>query len=158
MEDEPTDKGPGSKVGQGLKTGPRQIHALDKKVQALELRRAGKSYRTIASMLDVPCQSLIYKWVSEAMEETRKVARETAEEIKQQELERLDAIYEQMFTMAESGDSKAAGVCVQVCKRRSELLGLDATKQIEVGHFLKSYTVKDCSPDAFPEPPKPEDE
>jgi len=109
-------------------------------------------------MLEVSCQSLVYKWVSEAMEETRRLARETAEEIKQQELERLDAIYEQMFTMAESGDSKAAAVCVQVCKRRSELLGLDATKQIEVGHFLKSYTVKDCSPEAFPEPPKPADD
>lgn len=138
------------------KTRPMNINAAETQIQAVTYRKQGKSYREIARLLGLSNPGNAHRFVVEALRETREQCKEEADDLRQQELERLDAIYEAMFKEAEAGNEKAAAVCVQINKRRCAMLGLDAPQKIEA-QFVKGYSLPDCSPDAFPDPPKPED-
>jgi transcriptional regulator len=137
------------------KTRPVNIYRADKQIEAVNYRKQGKSYRAIAALMQEDVAN-VFRMVQQALRETREKCNEEAADLRQQELERLDAIYEAMFKEAEAGNERAAAVCVQINKRRCAMLGLDAPQKIEA-QFVKGYSVPDCSPDAFPDPPKPED-
>ena len=135
-------------------TQPQNIHRLEREEQALEYRRQGMTYRQMAPLLGLSNQGDAYRLVKSAMDRMRADCNESAYQLRQQELDRLDGIWEGMYPLACQGDEKAASVCVKISARRAALCGLDRPQQIE--HTVsKMYAVKDASPDcpAWPSAP-----
>jgi hypothetical protein len=108
--------------------------------KALELRKAGKSYRQIAAELSIDVETA-YRDLQACFLEL-KGGRESIEELRDLELARLDrylAALELSITGAPSceecgrSDVKPIEAAVRISKRRGELKGLDApTKHQEV--------------------------
>ena len=107
----------------------RRINAHDRHLKALELRKAGATYRAIAEQLGYAQPRGAHKAVSSALKAT---LREPAEELRTLELERLDAMALALWRRAQAGDEKAVDRCLRIMERRARLLGLDAAAKTEV--------------------------
>lgn len=112
----------------GKKRTERQALARDRQVRALELRKAGWDYATIAEQLGYSSGSGAHKAVCAGL---RAALREPAQELIELEVERLDAMLRtSLWQRAMNGDSHAVDRVLRIMERRSKLLGLDApTKQ-----------------------------
>jgi hypothetical protein len=97
------------------------LAALDRKVAALELRRAGCTYDVIARRLGYANRSGAWHAVRAGLNAT---LQEPADALRTMELERLDALQEAVWDRATSG---VDGV-LSIMRRRAALLGLDAPK------------------------------
>lgn len=106
----------------------RELDALDKQVQALELRKAGVRYSDIAEKLGYKSASGAFAAVRSALIKT---LREPADELRTLELERLDALWLTYYPMAKRGDRQAMDRCIKIMERRAKLLGLDAPQRTE---------------------------
>lgn len=99
----------------------------ERRVKALNLRKAGASYRAIARELQV---DLATAWsdVQAELLALRTLATQAAEDVKALELQRLDALTAGLFAKAtqHGGDARAVAALVRVSDRRAKLLGLDA--------------------------------
>ena len=138
----------GKNYAEPTRTEAGNISHLEREFVALEHRRAGKTYRQIAALMGMGpnSQSEAYRLVKSAMDRMRAECNESAAQLRQQELDRLDGIWEPMYEAARAGDEKAASACVKISARRAALLGLDKPQQIE--HTIaKTYAVRDASPD-----------
>lgn len=122
-------------------------HAALMTVRALELRRDGLSYRQIGIELGISYGSA-YKYVSQALAEVREEAHESAGELREIELTRLDDLYMRLQAklnrqmMPDPNDATKQVPCpdevtvramLDVQRRRAELIGLDAPRRTELG-------------------------
>ena len=106
---------------------------IEKKAEALRLRRYGLGYAQIAEKLGC-AQSTAYSYVVDALTETCNTMREDAEVIREMELERLDAMFMSQYSKALKGDDRAVNACLKIMERRTKFLGLDiANTNIAVG-------------------------
>lgn len=125
-----------------------QIAACERARHALDLRRKGASYRDIAHSLGV-APSTAYGYVREELDELRREVTETAAELRDVEVQRLDALTSQLFLMLDrsnpSEGARLALALVRVSESRRQLLGLDAPQKIE--HSGNLYTIREVSPD-----------
>lgn len=110
----------------------RKFTALDRQRRALELRRAGKDYRTIAAEIGYANPGNAFKAVAQAL---KALVREPARHVLQLEVGRLDALLDRLWPHVdcETPDLKAVDRVVKVMERRAALLGLDAPKGLLVG-------------------------
>jgi hypothetical protein len=99
-----------------------KIASHERKLQALELRKAGASYQAIAEQLGYSGASGAFAAVKAALRDT---LREPAQELRELELARLDAALLALWRRVQDGDEKAIDRMLAIMKRRSELLGLD---------------------------------
>lgn len=108
---------------------------IDKERRALELRRAGITFDQIAQTLGYKNSDGAWRAVRRAMQRTLRES--GAEEIRDQELDRLDRLQAAVWPRALQGDLPAVGAVVRIMERRSKMLGLDApiTAQVKVEHF-----------------------
>lgn len=97
--------------------------------KALELRRQGCSFDSIAVHLGYSDRSAAYKVVKEAMD---RMVREPADELRMLEAQRLDELQQAIWKQALSGDMKAIGTALSIIDRRMRLLGLEAPKRVDV--------------------------
>lgn len=108
------------------KTSRRRIDATERQRQALEYRKAGKDFVTIARLCGYASKSAAYKAVVTAL---RDITREPAEEVLALEVARLDAMLDALWPHIRA-DGKDMTWCVdrvlKVMERRASLLGLDA--------------------------------
>lgn len=105
----------------------RAISALDKQKKALELRKAGVSYESIASVLGYKSASGAHRAVGAAL---KKTLQEPADDLRNLELERLDKLLSGLWSRASGGNEYAVDRILKIMERRARLLGLDApTKQ-----------------------------
>jgi len=102
----------------------------DRQLKAVELRRKGKSYRTIADELGVSVRTA-FDDVWKHFSELDKLATEKLEQVRQLELARLDKYLEALEPKCAEGDEKAIAVAIKVGERRSKLLGADAPTKVE---------------------------
>jgi len=111
------------------------LEVIEKERKALELRRAGVGYDEIAQAVGYANGSGAYRAVQRAMKRTLREA--GAEEIRDQELDRLDRMQRSVWPRAIQGDLPAVGAVLRIMERRSRMLGLDApvTATIAVEHF-----------------------
>jgi len=139
------------------------IEQQDARREALDLRRAGHSYRTIARMQGVAV-STAHARVTEAL--TAYLPRETVEDARRVELDRLDTATEHTLTIMTGSDDdelrlKAVDRLVRLAERRAKLLGLDAptNARIEVTPTVTADQIlalidqapdDDGAPDAHP--------
>ena len=104
---------------------------IEKKAEAVRLRRYGLGYAQIAEKLGC-AQSTAYSYVMDALAETRVALQEDAEAIRQMELERLDSMLLGFMPKAMKGDDRAAKTVLSIMERRAKLLGLDAAGRLDV--------------------------
>ena len=99
-----------------------QIASHDRKLQALELRKAGATYQAIADQLGYAQARGAHRAVASALKAT---LREPAEQVRQLEIARLDSALLAIWRSVQSGDYRAIDRLLGIMKRRSDLLGLD---------------------------------
>jgi hypothetical protein len=90
--------------------------------QAIELRIAGHSWQEIATKLGFAGKSGAFKLVQNAL---REQLREPAEELRQIEFVRLEAMTLGLWKRAKRGDVGAIDRVLKLMDRRAKLLGLD---------------------------------
>lgn len=108
-------------------TSPRRIEAVERQRQAVELRKAGASFRQIAEQLGYSSAGGAYKAVMTAL---RKTLREPADEMRGLELDRLDMLTFALWSEAQQGNLGAIDRLLRVMERRAKLLGLDAPSKV----------------------------
>lgn len=113
------------------KNESEQIKIAERRARALELRKAGFSYRKIAEKLSVShvqARADIEAELKLLAEELH----ESADELRQIELERLDMLTRGLEPFAAVGETKAVNSFIKVMERRAKLLGLDAPIRTDV--------------------------
>jgi len=113
----------------GSVQSPRRIEISLKQAQALELRKAGASYGAIAERLKFKNAARAYEAVRAALQKT---LRPPAEELRQLESERLDALLLALWSQARQGNLGAVDRVLRVMERRARLLGLDAPIKTDI--------------------------
>lgn len=113
---------PGEKAGDLERLAERRL-------KVFELRKRGYSYRKIAETLGVDV-STAYRDVQAELTELREQTAEEVEQVKQIELERLDHLLTQAFSLYKAGDVKAGFLILKALERRSKYLGLDAPTKV----------------------------
>ena len=115
--------------GGELKTTEKRLTAVERQRQALEMRKAGKGFVEIAQVLGYGGPSGAYNAVTTAL---RKTLQEPADELRQMELARLDALQAALWPKAIAGEWAAADRVLSIMERRAKLLGLDAPTRADV--------------------------
>jgi DNA-binding transcriptional MerR regulator len=105
----------------------RKVQAVERQRQALELRKAGLDYESIAKQLGYAHFQSAYKAVQTALTRT---LQEPADEVRQLEVKRLDAILVSLWPAVHKGDVQSIAQALKVMERRARLLGLDAPTKI----------------------------
>lgn len=105
-----------------MQTNQRSLAVMDKQVLALKLRREGRTYDEIARELGYASKSGAYRAVSSAMMRT---LRAPADELRQLEAIRLDALQSGIWEDAMSGNVKAVDAVLKIIARRVKLFALD---------------------------------
>jgi hypothetical protein len=106
-----------------------RVASHERKLQALELRKAGVPFQAIADKLGYRSASGAFAAVKAALRDT---LREPADALRELELARLDAMLLGLWRRAQSGDDKAVDRCLRIAERRARLLGLDAPANTKV--------------------------
>ena len=115
------------------KVTPAKIAAAERQQKALEMKRTGATYQSIANALGYRNRSSAADAVTRAFRDT--VSKETANEIRLIELARLDSMWIVLWPLALSGDLKAAiDRCLRIMKRRASDLWHGCTPENGSSH------------------------
>jgi hypothetical protein len=109
------------------KTSIRRLKGHEKKLEALQLRKSGESFASIAKKLGYASSAGSYKAVMTALIDT---LQEPADELRDLELQRLDEMQLGLWPLAENGNLGAVDKVLKIMERRAKLLGLDAPQKI----------------------------
>lgn len=104
----------------------------ERRGKAIAMRLAGVDYQAIADRLGYAGRAAACKDISRALEQHTAEALRNADQLRQQELMRLDRLQAAVWTKALAGDPKAVETALKVVDRRIRLLGLDAPQRHEV--------------------------
>lgn len=104
---------------------PEQI---DKELKVLELRRAGLTWQRIAEETGYADHTGAYAAYKRAIKRT---LQQPADELRQQELDRLDRLQLAAWQNAMKGDVRSIMTIVKLMERRAKLTGLDMPIKIE---------------------------
>ena len=111
------------------KRSPRITKAADNQAKALELRKLGFTFEQIGKSLKVSKQHA-FRYVKSALAEIAKQTLDSAEDLRNLELERLDGLLRVLMpkvaTMMEEGDFSGFDRAIRLSESRRKLLGIDA--------------------------------
>lgn len=102
-----------------------KVAILERQLLALDLRKQGYSYRQIAKRLEISL-GLAYKYIQDELDALAQMKSESADGIRQLELERIDMLMKGLAPMAQVGHIGAVNAYLNCMERRAKLLGLDA--------------------------------
>jgi hypothetical protein len=140
------------------KTDAGAAARLKRLAEALELRRAGLGFEEIGQRLGIQ-KSQAHRDVSRALDEARAQIRASADEMKTEDLSRLDALMTGLWPRARKGEAVAVDRVLKIMERRAKLLGLDApTKVAETdpaGNPVGPRTINLVAPDGICRPADP---
>ena len=108
-----------------MKTGKNEITRAERTGQILDLRKQGKSYRWIGRALGIS-GARVHKIVTTELDRLNAKSSESMDQIRRMELERIDDLWAESRSLAQSGDVAAINACIRIMERRARLLGLDA--------------------------------
>jgi len=111
--------------------GGRAHESAERRQKALELRKDGYDYRTIAKTLNTTVKTA-YLDVQKCLAEIRANTHETAEDVLELELKRLDIAQAALMPRVKDGDPRAIDTLMRVQERRAKYLGLDAANKLEI--------------------------
>ena len=112
----------------GSLKGSRE-RAAARRIEALELRKSGLSYRRIGERLDVSGPQA-HRDVMRELKALAKIATKEADGVRVLEEYRLDALLEILWPQVEAGDQGAVDRALRIMQRRAALRGLDAPTKI----------------------------
>jgi hypothetical protein len=115
-------------------TSKRNIRARENENKVLDLRRQGISYEKIHRITGLSISGA-HAMVKRVMERLTEYANETADEIKKQELLRLDEMQAALYKKAVKGDIRAIDAVLRIMQRRAKLLGLDEPEKVDLGVY-----------------------
>lgn len=134
--------------------------ALERRLKAYELRKAGAVYRQIAEQLGIS-ETQAYRDVIGRMRQLAKLEEAEVPSVRQLELDRLDGLLLRHYPTATGGDLEATRTVLAILKRRAELLGLDKALPLVVQSAAGGPVVielvwqsPETSPRALPPPPE----
>jgi hypothetical protein len=107
----------------------RAARGLEHQRQALELRRAGLGYEAIGAQLGIG-KSQAHRLVQRGLAECRAQVTANADELRSEELSRLDGMLQGLWPRARKGEAAAVDRVLKIGERRAKLLGLDAPTKV----------------------------
>lgn len=110
------------------------VEANERQRQALELRKAGVGFQSIADQLGYKDHSGAYRAVRAAL---KKTLQEPADELRAIEVERMDQMLAGLWPKATTGDTWAVDRVLKIMERRANLLGLDAPVKREISGSIE---------------------
>jgi DNA-binding CsgD family transcriptional regulator len=116
-----------------------KITMIERQSKALELRKAGKSYREIGKALGVSFQQA-QKDVHHELKRLAALNLESADELRQLELERLDKALQSIIHFVEAGSPQHVMAMVRILDTRAKLLGLYAPVKTDVTFDVESMS------------------
>lgn len=119
------------------RTTPKRIEKDERQAAAMNLRKCGVPYDRIAAELGYASASGAYEAVKAGL---MKTLREPADELRQLELDRLDAMLEAISENVMAGDLDSIAAALRISERRARLLGLDRPAPV-VAMRVDSLTV-----------------
>jgi hypothetical protein len=112
------------------RTNKATVRALARQKKALDLRLAGLSFTRIGAKIGITRQRA-HQLVQKGLQETRSQIAAAGDEVRAEELARLDGMLEKFYPMATKGDLQAGDRVLKIGERRAKLLGLEAPVRIE---------------------------
>lgn len=112
-------------------TSKARARTLDRQRQSLELRRAGLGYEAIGAKLGLS-KSQAHRLVVAALAEAREQVAASADDLRAEEVSRLDAMLTGLWPSARNGAVSSIDRVLKVMERRARLLGLDAPEKREL--------------------------
>ena len=106
-----------------------RILSQQKRRQALELRKAGATYRQIADTVGYHDAPAAHKAVMKAFGE---VIQEPVNDLKTIQIERLNHMLVVLWPKVQGGDERAIGTALMVMNKIDSLMGTDAAQRVEV--------------------------
>ncbi len=103
------------------RTTKAAIARVERQARALDLRREGQNYRTIAAELAVSV-STAHNLVVSA---TKAIPAESVDQLRAVDGERTEQLWRVAWAAAQGGDPKSITAAIKVLERRAKLLGLD---------------------------------
>ena len=140
---------------------PNKETSLEAQAKAWELRTKAYTYEKIGEALGCSTPTA-FQMVKKYREVVLAHAKETAEQLRDLEISKLDAAENRLWEALDQRPnltvdqiSKAAEKIVKISESRRRLTGLDAPQKVELGGNI--YTVQATSPECpeWGEPPKP---
>lgn len=107
------------------RTSPAKARRLQLQEKAIDLRRAGVGFVEIGQKLGIG-KSTAHRMVEAGMESARAQITASSDDLKAQELSRLDGMLLKLYPKAAKGDVQAIDRVIKIGERRAKLLGLDA--------------------------------
>lgn len=101
---------------------------VDKEIRVLELRRVGLTWQRIAEEVGYADHTGAYAAYKRAIKRTMQ---QPADELREQEIDRLDRLQVAVWPSAMKGDTRAIMTILRLMERRAKLLGLDKPIKIE---------------------------
>ena len=101
---------------------------VDKEIKVLELRRVGLTWVRIAEEVGYADHTGAYAAYKRAIKRTMQ---QPADELREQELDRIDRLQVAVWPAAMKGDTRAVLTIVRLMERRAKLTGLDMPIKIE---------------------------
>ncbi len=101
---------------------------VDKEIKVLELRRVGLTWVRIAEEVGYADHTGAYAAYKRAIKRTMQ---QPADELREQELDRIDRLQVAVWPSAMKGDTRAVLTIVRLMERRAKLTGLDMPIKIE---------------------------
>lgn len=127
-----TRKAPRGKQPRRARDNAEEVDCETAEAEALQLRRAGMGYEKIAATQGVGV-STAHRRVRRAMDRLRAVVDERAGQVRELELDRLDAMLEVVLVKALAGDLGAVDRAIKISESRRKLAGVDAPASTVVG-------------------------
>jgi hypothetical protein len=113
------------------KSSPLRARAAERRVQGLELRKAGLTFEQIGARLGCTPQAA-HRAVTLELQRLNEKRAETASEVCRLEMERLDAMLSAAWEKALKGSVREIDTILAIMARRARLLGLDAPERKEL--------------------------
>lgn len=129
----------------------RRVTALHRQQRAVELRRAGCSYREIGKAIGIGTTSA-HRLVSQAVAEARNAVADDVNEMRALELSRLDALLGGLWADARRGHLGAIDRVLKIMERRAKLLGLDAPARVSRAAVARDEVERDPTSYIVPVP------
>lgn len=117
---------------EGAAADAKKIKRAERRLEVLELRKAGATYTQISKALDISLAT-VSKDLRRALQEVEQRELAAAEDLRALDLGRLDALLRGVWPAATSGDVQSVKAAVTILERRARMLGIDAPKEHAVG-------------------------
>jgi hypothetical protein len=110
------------------RTGEKNLEVADRIAEALRLRRDGHTFVVIAEKLGVSTTTA-FNYVMQGL---RRTMQKPADEMRQEEGEKLKDLWGAWYPKAMGGDARACALCVRISAAYCRLFGLDAPTRIDL--------------------------